>query len=156
MKLRLIAVGTRMPAWVTEGFENYQKRLPSEYKFELMSIPPSKRSKNSNIPLLIAEEEKRIFAAIPKHSKIIALDERGKLWNTKQLAETLQQWQTDGQDISFLIGGPDGLGSNCLNKADDRWSLSLLTLPHLLVRIIVVEQLYRAWSILNHHPYHRE
>ena len=156
MKLRLIAVGTRMPEWVTEGFENYQKRLPIEYKFELISIPPSKRSKNSHTPSLIAEEEKKIFAAIPKHSKVIALDERGKLWNTKQLAETLQQWQLDSEDISLLIGGPDGLGSNCLNEAAHRWSLSPLTLPHPLVRIMVVEQLYRAWSIQNNHPYHRE
>lgn len=156
MKLRLIAVGTRMPAWVSEGFENYQKRLPIEYKFELISIPPSKRNKNSHIPSLVAEEEKKIVAAIPKHSKIVVLDEKAKLCNTKQLAETLQQWQSNSEDISFLIGGPDGLSTSCLNKANYGWSLSPLTFPHPLVRIMLVEQLYRAWSLLKNHPYHRD
>lgn len=156
MKLRLIAVGTRMPGWVNEAFECYKKRLPSEYKFELMCILPSKRSKNSYIASLKAEEEKKILAAIPKHSQVIALDERGKLWNTKQLAEALQQWQLHSADISFLIGGADGLSANCLAAASHLWSLSPLTLPHPLVRVIVVEQLYRAWSLLNNHPYHRE
>ncbi|MES2998792.1 MAG: 23S rRNA (pseudouridine(1915)-N(3))-methyltransferase RlmH [Pseudomonadota bacterium] len=155
MMLHLIAVGTRMPMWVTEGFKEYQKRL-IECKLNLIAITPSKRSKNSKVPQLIAEEEKKIQAAVPKQSRRIALDEKGELWNTKQLAQALHQWQLDRQDISFLIGGPDGLGLDCLNSAERIWSLSPLTLPHPLVRILIAEQLYRAWSMLKGHPYHRD
>lgn len=155
MILHLIAVGTRMPLWVTEGFKGYQKRLPNECKLNLISITPSKRTKHSKVAPLVEEEGKKIAAAIPKHSRVIALAEQGTLWNTKQLAEALQRWQLERQDMSLLIGGPDGLSKDCLNKAERCWSLSPLTLPHPLVRIIVAEQLYRAWSLLKHHPYHR-
>ena len=156
MMLHLISVGNRMPVWVSEGFEEYQKRLASECKLNLITITPAQRTKNSHVPQLVAEEGKKIAVAIPKQSRVIALDEKGQLWNTKQLAQALQCWQLERQDMSFLIGGADGLSADCLNSAEHIWSLSPLTLPHPLVRIIVAEQLYRAWSLLKRHPYHRE
>lgn len=156
MMLYLIAVGSKCTQWAETGFQDYQKRLPTECKLNLITIPLSKRSKNSEISKHIVEEEKRMLAAIPKRSRIIALDVQGQMLNTQQLAKTLQQWQLDRQDVSLLIGGPDGLGETCINKAERIWSLSTLTLPHALVRIVVAEQLYRAWSLLNNHPYHRE
>ncbi len=156
VKLNLIAVGIHMPTWVAEGFAEYQKRLTKECKLNLITITPSQRTKNSNIQQLVAAEEKKILAAIPKQSQKIALDVQGTMWSTKQLAENLQQWQLNSQNISFLIGGPDGLGTECLSSAKHIWSLSPLTLPHMLVRIIVAEQLYRAWSFLKGHPYHRD
>lgn len=156
MIIHLIAVGTRCTAWAEMAFQDYQKRLPAECKLKLIPIPISKRHKNSLISKHIAEEEKKILAALPKHSRVIALDVKGQMWSTQQLAQSLQQWQLERQDISLLIGGPDGLGETCINHAERIWSLSSLTLPHALVRIIVAEQLYRAWSLLNKHPYHRE
>lgn len=156
MIIHLIAVGTRCTAWAEAGFLDYQKRLPGECKLNLITIPLSKRNKNSQISKHIAEEEKKILAAIPKRSRVIALDVKGQMWNTQQLAQSLQQWQLERQDVSLLIGGPDGLGDTCLNQAERIWSLSPLTLPHALVRIVVAEQLYRAWSLLSNHPYHRD
>jgi 23S rRNA (pseudouridine1915-N3)-methyltransferase len=156
MIIHLIAVGTRRSAWAEQAFQEYQKRLPAECKLKLIAIPISKRNKNSPVSKHITEEEKKIWAALPKGSRIIALDVKGQMWNTQQLAESLRQWKLERQDISLLIGGPDGLGETCINKAEYIWSLSPLTLPHRLVRIIVAEQLYRAWSILSNHPYHRE
>ena len=156
MMLHLIAVGTRMPSWVNTGFAEYQKRFSAECKLNLITITPAQRTKNSNVAQLVVEEGKKIIASIPKQSRVIALDEKGKLWNTKQVADALQRWQLERQDISLLIGGPDGLSEDCLNSAEHIWSLSPLTLPHPLVRIIVAEQLYRAWSLLKNHPYHRD
>lgn len=156
MIINLIAVGTRCSQWTEAGFQDYQKRLPAECKLNLITIPLSKRGKNSEISKHIAEEEKKILAAIPKRSRIIALDVQGQMWNTQQLAQSLQQWQLERQDVSLLIGGPDGLGHTCTKIAKRIWSLSPLTLPHALVRIVVAEQLYRAWSLLSNHPYHRE
>ncbi len=156
MIIHLIAVGKRCALWAETGFRDYQKRLPTECKLNLITIPLSKRNKNSQISKHIAEEEKKILTAIPKQSRVIALDVKGQMWNTQQLAQSLQQWQLERQDISLLIGGPDGLGDNCIHRAERIWSLSALTLPHALVRIVVAEQLYRAWSLLSNHPYHRE
>ncbi|HEY2567466.1 MAG TPA: 23S rRNA (pseudouridine(1915)-N(3))-methyltransferase RlmH [Candidatus Aquirickettsiella sp.] len=156
MIINLIAVGTRCSQWAETGFQDYQKRLPAECKLNLITIPLRKRNKNSEISKHIAEEEKKILAAIPKRSRIIALDVQGQMWNTQQLAQSLQRWQLERQDISLLIGGPDGLGDACTKIAERIWSLSSLTLPHALVRIVVAEQLYRAWSLLSNHPYHRE
>ncbi|RDH40348.1 MAG: 23S rRNA (pseudouridine(1915)-N(3))-methyltransferase RlmH [Candidatus Aquirickettsiella gammari] len=156
MLIHLIAVGTRLALRVENGFKDYQKRFPPECKLNLISIPLSKRTKNSRASQSIIEEEKKILAAIPKRSRIIALDSRGQMWNTRQLAQSLQQWQLERQDINLLIGGPDGLGPTCLSSAEHIWSLSALTLPHALVRILVAEQLYRAFSLLQGHPYHRE
>lgn len=156
MIIHLIAVGTRCSGWTEIAFQDYQKRLPIECKLKLVTIPTSKRNKNSLISKHIAEEEKKILTALPKHSRIIALDVKGQMWSTQQLAQSLQQWQLERQNMSLLIGGPDGLGDTCINNAERIWSLSPLTLPHALVRIIVAEQLYRAWSLLSGHPYHRE
>jgi 23S rRNA (pseudouridine1915-N3)-methyltransferase len=156
MIINLIAVGSRCSQWAKTGFQDYQKRLPAECKLNLITIPLSKRGKNSEISKHIAEEEKKILAAIPKRSRIIALDVQGQMWNTQQLAQSLQRWQLERQDVSLLIGGPDGLGEACTKIAERIWSLSPLTLPHALVRIVVAEQLYRAWSLLSNHPYHRE
>lgn len=156
MIINLIAVGSRCSQWAESGFQDYQKRLPTECKLNLITIPLSKRNKNSEISKHIAEEEKKILAAIPKRSRIIALDVQGQMWNTQQLAQSLQRWQLERYDVSLLIGGPDGLGIACTKIAERVWSLSPLTLPHALVRIIVAEQLYRAWSLLSNHPYHRE
>jgi len=156
MIIHLIAVGTRCPAWAEMAFLDYQKRLSAECKLKLVTIPISKRHKNSLIAKHIAEEEKKILAALPKNSRIIALDVKGQMWSTQQLAQSLQQWQLERQDMSLLMGGPDGLSDTCIHSAERIWSLSPLTLPHALVRIIVAEQLYRAWSLLNRHPYHRE
>jgi 23S rRNA (pseudouridine1915-N3)-methyltransferase len=156
MIINLIAVGSRCSQWAETGFQIYQKRLPAECKLNLITIPLSKRGKNPEISKHIAEEEKKILAAIPKRSRIIALDVQGQMWNTQQLAQSLQRWQLERQDVSLLIGGPDGLGDACTKIAERVWSLSPLTLPHALVRIVVAEQLYRAWSLLSNHPYHRE
>lgn len=156
MQFHLITVGNRMPTWVSKGFQEYQKRLSSACKLNLISITSSKRTKHSNNLQLLTKEEEKILTAIPKKSRVIALDEKGILLSTKQLAQKLKQWQLEKPDITLLIGGPDGLGKRCLNQAEYSWSLSPLTLPHPLVRIIVAEQLYRAWTLLKGHPYHRD
>ncbi len=156
MQINLIAIGTKMPAWVQAGFEEYQKRLPREYQLNLIEIAASQRTKNSNIKNIIDDESKQLLSKVPKNNKIIALEVTGKQWNTTELAQHLQTWHDESTDISLLIGGPDGLSDVCLQAADLKWSLSHLTFPHPLVRIIVVEQMYRAWSIIANHPYHRK
>jgi len=155
MNIHLIAVGTRMPDWVNTGYIEYAKRLTQDCRLHLMEIEASKRSKNEDIKRITNEEGDRIIHAIPKNSHVIALDVKGKQWDTPQLAQQLQKWQLDGRDISLLIGGPEGLSEECLKKAETKWSLSVLTFPHPLVRIILAEQLYRAWTLLKGHPYHR-
>lgn len=145
-----------MPNWIQAGFEEYQKRLPREYQLNLIEIAAQQRTKNSNIKNIIADEGKQLLAKAPKNNKIIALDISGKQWHTEQLATQLQIWHDESTDISLLVGGPDGLSEECLEVADFKWSLSHLTFPHPLVRVIVAEQLYRAWSIISHHPYHRK
>ena len=155
MKLTIIAVGTRMPDWVQAGYSEYAKRLPRECALELKEIPLATRSKNTDIARAIEKESESILASIPAQERVIALDVLGKPQTTQTLAEALRDWQMQGGNTSLLIGGPDGLSANCLARANQRWSLSGLTLPHPLVRIVLAEQLYRAWSLLNHHPYHR-
>lgn len=155
MKLHLIAVGTRMPAWTTSGFMDYAARFPPELKLEITEIPAGARSKSRDPKTAIAEEGRRQLAALPKRVYVVALDERGEAWSTAQLAQKLKSWLQNGRDIALLVGGPDGLAAECLERADARWSLSPLTLPHALVRVLVAEQLYRALSILKNHPYHR-
>ena len=155
MKLTIIAVGTRMPDWVQAGYSEYAKRLPRECALELKEIPLATRSKNTDIARAIEKESESILASIPAQERVIALDVLGKPQTTQTLAEALRDWQMQGGNTSLLIGGPDGLSVNCLARANQRWSLSGLTLPHPLVRIVLAEQLYRAWSLLNHHPYHR-
>ena len=155
MQIHLVAVGNRMPGWVTEGYQEYAKRLPPECRLVLREITPGKRLKNADITRIRAEEGERILAAIAPEDHVIALEVLGKAWSTETLAEQLGQWQRDGRRIALLVGGPDGLSSPCRDRADQQWSLSPLTLPHPIVRIVVAEQIYRAWSWLNRHPYHR-
>ncbi|MFL0803733.1 MAG: 23S rRNA (pseudouridine(1915)-N(3))-methyltransferase RlmH [Agarilytica sp.] len=155
MKISLISVGGKMPSWVSEGYQEYAKRLPRELSPQLIDLPLANRNKNSNIEKLKLEEGKQILAALPKGVRMIALDVKGKSLSTEGLTEKLKDWQMNGQDVSIVIGGPDGLSNACLQKAHERWSLSALTLPHPLVRVVLIEQLYRAWSITQNHPYHK-
>ncbi len=155
MHINLLAVGTRMPGWVTEGYQEFAKRLPPECRLNLIELPLGKRSKGSDPARAVREEGERMLAMIPKDAHVIALDVNGAQLSTEQLAVHLKSWLQDGRAISLLIGGPDGLAEDCLKRAGQVWSLSKLTLPHALVRIIVAEQIYRAWSVLKNHPYHR-
>lgn len=155
MKIHLLAVGQRMPAWVTAGYQEYAQRLPPECALHLIEIPAGKRSKDHDIARLRREEGQRLLAATPKDCYKVALDEQGTEWNTVQLAEQLKNWLAQGRGIALYLGGPDGLADECKAAADRLWSLSRLTLPHPLVRVVVAEQLYRAWSLLKNHPYHR-
>ncbi len=155
MRFKIIAVGTRMPAWVEEGVQEYAKRLPRDFSVEFVELPLGPRGKNAPVDKAIAKEGQQMLAAIPKGDKVIALDVLGKPWSTQKLADNLASWSMECSNYSLLIGGPDGLDPQCLARADAKWSLSALTLPHPLVRIVLIEQLYRAWSILNHHPYHK-
>ncbi|OAJ35683.1 23S rRNA (pseudouridine(1915)-N(3))-methyltransferase RlmH [Piscirickettsia salmonis] len=155
MKINLIAIGKKMPAWVKAGFEEYARRLPVSCALQLLEIEAAKRGKRFDVNRALRQEGAAMIEAIPKGNVIVALDVKGKAWSTEQLAGQLEHWQGEGRDVSLLIGGPEGLAAECLAKAEARWSLSALTLPHPLVRIVVAEQLYRAWTVLNHHPYHR-
>lgn len=144
-----------MPDWVLAGYGEYAKRMPRECALELREIPLSARGKNADITRAIEKESESMLAAIPAQERVIALDVLGKPQTTESLADALRSWQMQGGNTSLLIGGPDGLSADCLTRANQRWSLSGLTLPHPLVRIVLAEQLYRAWSLLNNHPYHR-
>ena len=156
MRMHLIAVGKRMPGWVRESFTDYNKRLPGELHLNLIEITPTVRSKNNPASKNISEESKKIKAAIPKGAMIIALDEKGIQLDSPALSKKLESWSHQGRDITFVVGGADGLADEFKKSADMLWSLSSLTLPHALVRVILVEQIYRAWTIINNHPYHRE
>ncbi len=155
MRLRIIAVGTRMPDWVEQGYADYHKRLPRDFAVELVELPLAQRGKNSDIVRAMDKEGEAMLAAIGKGDKVIALEVTGKSWSTEQLSRQLAEWRMSGSNYSLLIGGPDGLAPACLALADIKWSLSSLTLPHPLVRILLIEQLYRAWTILQNHPYHK-
>lgn len=144
-----------MPDWVQTGYGEYAKRLPTECRLRLVEIAAEKRGKNADLPRLLAREGERMLAAVPKGARVVALAVEGRQWGTGQLAERLTGWLGEGRDIALLVGGPEGLADACYARSDERWSLSPLTLPHPLVRIIVAEQLYRAWSLLSGHPYHR-
>lgn len=155
MRIHLIAVGQRMPAWVTAGYEEYAKRLPPSCSLSLVEIAPGHRGKGADVQRAIQEEGRRVLAAIPARARVVALDERGRAWTTAEVSARLADWLQGGQDVTLLIGGPDGHAPDCRVRAEQLWSLSPLTLPHPLVRIVVAEQLYRAWSLLQGHPYHR-
>ncbi|MBX9587461.1 MAG: 23S rRNA (pseudouridine(1915)-N(3))-methyltransferase RlmH [Gammaproteobacteria bacterium] len=155
MAIKLLAVGRNMPNWVNEAFQDYVKRLPTEYAIDILEIRPEVRGKNENIAKIIEREGEKILKAVPDQHVIIALDERGTSWNTQQLATQLKRWREEQMKICLIIGGPDGLSDACRQRAQQIWSLSPLTLPHPLVRVIIAEQIYRAWSILTNHPYHR-
>ncbi len=155
MRLRLIAVGGRMPDWVQTAYEDYARRLPRELRLELVEIALAARGKNADIARARQQEGERIIRAVPDAAHAIALDERGESWSSTDLAEQLRRWQNESRDVALLIGGPDGHAPEVLQRAQQKWSLSPLTLPHALVRVLLVEQLYRASSLIAGHPYHR-
>lgn len=144
-----------MPAWVEAGVAEYRKRLPPEIQFEIREIALAQRGKNADIARALQQEGEAMLAAIGSRDFVIALDVKGKSISTEQFAVDLAKWQQNGDPVSILVGGPDGLAVNCLGRAQQRWSLSALTLPHPIVRVVFAEQLYRAWSINSNHPYHR-
>lgn len=144
-----------MPDWVTKGFEEYQHRLPAKCSLHLKEIQAEKRTKNSNVNAIKEKEADKIKAVIPSNCRVVALDVKGQSWSTEKLATRLQDWMMGGQDIALLVGGPDGLTHELLQLAQEKWSLSSLTFPHPLVRVILAEQLYRAYTITENHPYHR-
>ena len=156
MRLHIISVGSKIPTWVEAGYQDYAQRLPADFRLHLIEIPIKKRSANMPANHAIQQEGEAILKAIPKNAFVIALNIPGELWSTEKLAEQLNTWRHNESDICFIIGGPDGLAPECLKRAQLQWSLSRLTLPHALVRVILAEQLYRAWSILHNHPYHRK
>jgi 23S rRNA (pseudouridine1915-N3)-methyltransferase len=155
MKLVVCAVGTRMPAWVDAGFDDFARRMPRELPLALAEIRPEPRN-GKPVDALLAAEESRIRAALPQRARVVALDERGNDSTTRDLAARLEHWQTEGDDVAFVIGGPDGLAAGIKRDAHESLRLSSLTLPHALVRVVLAEALYRAWSVTRHHPYHRE
>jgi 23S rRNA (pseudouridine1915-N3)-methyltransferase len=155
MQIHLISVGNNMPGWIQQGFQEYAKRLPRECELVLKEIPAGKRGKNANVARIVKEEGDKMLAALPPRAHIVTLDIPGKPWTTPDLASNLKIWLESGQNIALLVGGPEGLADAVKERANQSWSLSNLTLPHPMVRIVVAEQVYRAWSILNNHPYHR-
>jgi 23S rRNA (pseudouridine1915-N3)-methyltransferase len=155
MQLIIAAVGHKMPAWIETGFGEYAKRMPPECRIQLKEIKPVDRSGSRTAETVMAQERSRIEAAIPKGARVIALDEHGRDITTLQLSQMLTQWQQDGRDVTFVIGGADGLDAGLKASADTLIRVSSLTLPHGMVRVLLAEQLYRAWSITQNHPYHR-
>lgn len=144
-----------MPGWVNDAWRDYARRMPRELSLELQEIPLKKRGKNADLKRLIREEGRALLAAGAPGDHRVALDGGGSPWSTERLATNLETWMGHGRDCCFLVGGPDGHDTDCLAQAQDRWSLGPLTLPHPLVRVVLAEQLYRAWTIINGHPYHR-
>ncbi len=155
MKIYVIAVGAKMPDWVNTAWDDYAKRLPSDWAVVLKEIKPEPRTTGKTVAQMMAAEAKRIEAAIPADSLRIALDEHGKDLNTTKFADTLQAWQNASQSIALLIGGPDGLDPALKTSCAQLLRLSSMTMPHPLVRVVLIEQIYRGWSILVNHPYHR-
>lgn len=155
LKARLIAVGERPPAWVAEGYADYVRRLSRDLPFELIEVAPGLRGRNRDTARAMQDEGERVLAALPKNAWVVTLDGRGKGYSSEQLAERLGVWRQQGRDLAFLIGGPEGHAPAVMQRADESWSLGALTLPHMMVRLIVAEQVYRAGAILANHPYHR-
>jgi 23S rRNA (pseudouridine1915-N3)-methyltransferase len=155
MRASLIAVGERAPSWVATGFAEYSKRLSHWLPLELVELAPGRRGKGLDPARAMADEGQRMRAAVPKMAWVVALDGSGRAFTSEQLAQRMAHWRQQGRDLALLIGGPDGHASEVLASADETWSLGPLTLPHMLVRLVVAEQLYRAASLLANHPYHR-
>lgn len=156
MKLLIAAVGTRMPGWVDEGYGEYAKRMPREMPMTLVEVKPEPRSSGKPAAALMAAEAERLRAALPSRCRRVVLDERGADLTTRALADRLTAWAREGDDVAFVIGGPDGLDPGFKNQADESMRLSSLTLPHGLARVILAEAVYRAASLAKGHPYHRE
>lgn len=155
MRIRIIAIGQKMPAWVNAGYEEYARRITDDCQLELLELPMQKRQKTSNAVQYREKEGKAILDVLRPGERLVVLDVPGRAVDTPQLASLLQEWQRDGRNVAMVIGGPDGLCDSVLGKAEYSLSLSRLTLPHPLVRVLLAEQLYRAWSINHGHPYHR-
>jgi len=155
VKARLIAVGERAPDWVVAGYADYARRLSHWLPLELVEITPGMRGRNRDAARATSDEGQRVIAALPKSAHVVALDGSGKMYSSEQLAQRLEHWRGQGRDLAFLIGGPEGHAPDVLAGAHETWSLGPLTLPHMLVRLVVAEQLYRAASLLANHPYHR-
>ena len=155
MRLHLLAVGARQPSWIREGVETFVRRMPRECPVKLVEIPSAHRRKADAGEGAVRKEGERVLKAVPDGALVVALEVAGKPWSTRRLSEELEQWRQNYDDVALLIGGPDGLSPECLKRAGQTWSLSALTLPHGIVRIVVAEQLYRAWTIIKGHPYHR-
>jgi 23S rRNA (pseudouridine1915-N3)-methyltransferase len=155
VKINIIAIGNKMPAWVEEAGLDFIKRMPAEIKINLLLLPLIKRGKNPDIPRIVRDESRKILSAIPKGSTLVVLDVLGQSVTTMKLSSLLDSWLQNAQDVSIVIGGPDGVSDELLSAASLKISLSALTFPHTLARVILLEQIYRAWSILNNHPYHR-
>lgn len=144
-----------MPVWVEAGYLDYARRMPAHCRLRLIEVPAVRRGRNADLARIARDEGAQLLAAVPPDARLIALERTGRPQSTEQLARALEGWLRDGQDAAFLIGGPEGLARACLEAATDTWSLSPLTLPHALVRVLLAEQIYRAWSIVNRLPYHR-
>lgn len=155
MDLLVAAVGQRMPDWVNQAWTEYSRRMPPQLSLSLREIPLAKRGKNADTKRLKAIESQALHHAMPARARVIALDIHGQAWSTEKLAANLENWMGEGRHVGFMIGGPDGISDDILQRADSRWSLGPLTLPHPLVRVVLAEQLYRAWTITQNHPYHR-
>ena len=156
MRIQIIAVGNKMPDWVTTGTQEFLRRFPADMPVSFVEIAPGKCGKNADIKRILQKEGEAMMAAIGKNHKVVTLEVTGRPWDTPTLAKQLDNWKMDGRDVSLLIGGPEGLAPECCALAEQRWSLSALTLPHPMVRIIVTEALYRAWSVTQNRTYHRE
>jgi 23S rRNA (pseudouridine1915-N3)-methyltransferase len=155
MHIRLLAVGDRQPSWVDTAFDTYVARLPRQWQFRVEVIPTAARQKKSVSDTAKAAEGKKVLAKIKAPERVVVLDEGGRQFSSREFATSLQDWLADGPDLVFVIGGPDGISNECMQRADSCWSLSKLTLPHGLARVLFAEQLYRAWSLAAGHPYHR-
>ncbi len=155
MRVRLVAVGTKMPDWVEEGVNEYRKRLTQDITLEIVEIPAGKRVKNADIARLTEKEGELTLAALHPGEHVIALDVKGKPHSTESMAARLAQLMQEGKPLALLVGGPEGLASAAVARADEKWSLSALTLPHPMVRVLLAEQLYRCWTVIKGHPYHR-
>jgi 23S rRNA (pseudouridine1915-N3)-methyltransferase len=153
LRLWILAVGNRMPGWVNEGFGEYIKRMPAELRTELIEVRPEPRGRP--VERLLTAEGERLLAALPRDARLVALDEHGAQWSTTDLAERMRDWMREGRDVGFAIGGADGLDADIKQRAESRFGLSRLTLPHGLARVLLAEQIYRAASLLRGHPYHR-
>ncbi len=156
MRIHLITVANKAPAWVVDGYNQYAKRMPPEARLELVEVKPEPREGGKTPEQMMAAEAKRILAAIPKGATVVVMDERGRDADTKGLAKLLEGWLGGGADVAIIVGGPDGLAPDIKSKAASLLRLSSLTLPHALVRVLLAEALYRAWSVVKGHPYHRE
>lgn len=144
-----------MPRWVEEGYQEYAKRMPADLPLDLVEIPLSTRGKNADVARLMRREGELMLAATQPGDRIVTLEVTGKNWSTEQLAEQLERWRLEARNVNLMVGGPEGLADEVAARSDQRWSLSALTLPHPLVRILLAEQIYRAWTVLNRHPYHK-